>query len=79
MNRFVVEAEGCSGGLALFWTSNININMVFFSRSYIEVNIFDYDGYLIWRFLVIYGFPIASERWKSWDLVLQYVTVMICF
>lgn len=69
VDRFVVDADGCPGGLALFWTSDINISVVLYSCSHIDTNILNLDGIPTWPFVNIYGQPIITKRWKIWELI----------
>lgn len=40
-DHFVVEPDGRCGRLALFWASNININLISYFGSHIEINMLD--------------------------------------
>lgn len=44
MDHFIVEVNGRRGELALFWASIININLVSYFHSHIEVNVLDCDN-----------------------------------
>lgn len=78
VDHFVVDSEARHGGLALFWTSNINTNLVLYYWSHIEANVLDCDNRPIRRFVGIYGNPILNEDWKTWDLTIVFVIKIIC-
>lgn len=44
-DRFVVDASGCHGGLVLFWSLDMNINILSYFHSHIEVTILNYGNH----------------------------------
>lgn len=63
-----VEPQGKSGGIALFWKNVDAVNLLSFSRSYIDVSV-NMSGSNGWRLTGIYGEPARSQRFKIWDLL----------
>lgn len=65
---FVVEAQGRSGGLALFWKEKDQAELIGFSQHHIDVTV-HIDGMSLWRLTGIYGEPNRSLRRSTWDLL----------
>lgn len=65
---FVVNSNGNSGGVALFWKDDNSIRIVSSSSNYIDA-IFNFDFLGSWRFTGFYGFPKRTRRRQSWDLI----------
>lgn len=66
----------------MFWLSSINVNIISYSLSYIEANVLN-DEQPIWRFVGLYGQPMVSNWWKTWDLVNDFcacnnLSLLIC-
>ena len=62
-NMVAKDCEGQSGGLALFWRSDINLTAGLKSRYHIDATITQPDGFK-WRFTGIYGDPKTEKREK---------------
>jgi hypothetical protein len=60
--------QGKGGGLALFWSEEINVNIVSFGNHHIDVRIFNTDG-LTWRCTFVYGKPKAQKRHEMWTFL----------
>ncbi|GMJ10544.1 hypothetical protein HRI_004723600 [Hibiscus trionum] len=69
INGIEVAADGTRGGLSLSWTHDVNINLISFSSSHIDVHITDLDSANTWRFTGFYGSPITSQRSHSWNFL----------
>jgi exonuclease III len=67
-NMFVKDCDGKSGGLALFWKKEVNIELRNFSRYHIDVEVVEEDGFR-WRFTGIYGEPSTEKKEKTWKLL----------
>jgi hypothetical protein len=52
----VVDCEGRSGGLALFWKRNINVELKWKGRMHIDAVVSEEDGFK-WTITGIYGEP----------------------
>lgn len=63
-----VDAQGKSGGLALFWKEKDHIHLCSVSRNHIDVEI-RVDGKQTWRLSGVYGEPDRNQRRKTWDLL----------
>ncbi|KAL6176485.1 hypothetical protein ACLB2K_053118 [Fragaria x ananassa] len=69
-NGVVVYSEGQSGGVALFWEDGLDIIILSKSSNPIDVEVFTVDGSGIrWRLTGFYGYPAATDRHLSWDLL----------
>ncbi|KAK3230421.1 hypothetical protein Dsin_002302 [Dipteronia sinensis] len=66
--KLVVDCVGRSGGLCLFWTNFLKVDLLSFSRFHIDVQVNSHGG-KIWRLTGFYGHPVASERFHSWTLL----------
>lgn len=60
-NMVFKECVGKSGGLALFWRKEVNLNLKEISKYYIDVEVGDDVGGS-WRFTGIYGEPNADLK-----------------
>jgi exonuclease III len=64
----IKNCEGQSGGLALFWRSEINLKTGLISRYHIDAEITESNGFR-WRFTSIYGEPSMEKREATWRLL----------
>lgn len=65
--NFGVPSDGKSGGLAILWKEEINLQIRSFSMGHINTTIKEDNGW--WRFIGFYGNPITNKRKDSWDLL----------
>lgn len=56
------------GGLALFWNSNVNVNITSYSAHHIDAVVCNEWG-RVWRCIRIYGHPEASQKHHTWKLL----------
>ena len=63
---FAVSSDGLSGGLALFWSSDVKVDLKDFSSHLIDIVITQEDG-LSWRTTIIYGEPKKELQHQFWD------------
>lgn len=68
-HAYQVPSLGASGGLGLFWFSEIDLRLRDFSPNFIDVEIGSVGAPDCWRFTGIYGFPVTSERYRTWQLI----------
>ncbi|KAL5819042.1 hypothetical protein ACOSQ4_022884 [Xanthoceras sorbifolium] len=66
--KLVVECVGRSGGLVLFWSDQLDINLLSFSLFHIDVSVSVVRS-SPWRFTGFYGSPEASQRHNAWLLL----------
>lgn len=64
-----VDAVGTRGGLSLGWREGLNLTLKSFSKSYIDVEVKEEAGRVIWRFTGFYGSLVEQDRKESWDLL----------
>lgn len=67
-NMFARDCDGKSGGLALFWKKEVQIELHNFSRYHIDVEVVEKDGFR-WRFTGIYGEPASDKKERTWKLL----------
>ncbi len=65
---FGVDRHGFGGGLALLWSSSIDIHIQSFSNHHIDADVIQEDG-LRWRATGFYGHPERAMRVHSWSLL----------
>uniref|UniRef100_A0A803NFE8 Uncharacterized protein n=1 Tax=Cannabis sativa TaxID=3483 RepID=A0A803NFE8_CANSA len=65
---FTVEAQGRSGGLALFWKANQEGHVVGFSHHHIDFLVRE-EGKEEWRLTGVYGESRRTHRQETWDLL----------
>ena len=61
---FAVDSDGLSGGVGLFWTSDVVVDLQNYSLSHIDVKVT--KGCKSWRFTGFYGEPRTEQRHQSW-------------
>ena len=64
---YAVDSNGLSGGIGLFWTADISIDLKNYSFCHIDVMVrkAGQTG-MAWRFTGFYGAPRAEDRHHSW-------------
>jgi exonuclease III len=67
-NMVVMDCDGQSGGLALFWRAGVNLTVGLKSKYHIDATIMEEDGFE-WRFTGIYGEPKTELRDATWSLL----------
>ncbi|KAL9462155.1 hypothetical protein AB3S75_000204 [Citrus x aurantiifolia] len=71
-NCFAVSSKGKSGGLAMLWNSETNVNISSFSSHYIDAEIVTENGDQM-RCTGIYGHPEANQKKQTWTLLRRLV------
>jgi hypothetical protein len=66
---FVVDCVGKSGGLALLWSDETNVEVQNYSRRHINAKVKTAGGRAEWKFMGFYGHPEASKRCEAWGLL----------
>lgn len=66
---FVVDCHGRSGGLALMWKSENNIQVQNYSRRHINAIVKIGNNGKEWKLTGFYGNPEATNRSESWSLL----------
>ncbi|KAL5543310.1 hypothetical protein UlMin_007094 [Ulmus minor] len=62
------EREGRSGGLCLFWSNNISVQLLSGFKGHIDVMVTSHNS-TCWRFTGLYGNPDTSLRPQFWNLL----------
>ena len=68
-NGLVVPSEGKSGGIALLWIREVEVEIKSFSRSHIDAVVTDHSLDLRWRLTGFYRNPDTNLRRESWNLL----------
>ena len=68
-NGLYVPCHGRSGGLALLWTRDTNLEIKSYSNHHIDAVITEESSNFIWRFTSFYGHPQSHMRQQSWNLL----------
>ncbi|KAI9173768.1 hypothetical protein LWI28_006153 [Acer negundo] len=55
---------GCGGGLCLFWTDRVGVDLLSFSRFHIDVRVTSH-GLTVERLRGFYGHLEAAHRWHA--------------
>jgi exonuclease III len=66
---FVVDPVGRSGGLALFWSNQTELEIYNYSRRHIHAVVKDREGQFSWRLTGFYGHPDCNKRDESWAIL----------
>ena len=57
LNGLTVPSIGRSGGLAMLWSRNINVEIQSYSRNFVDAVVTDPDSSFKWRITSFYGNP----------------------
>jgi hypothetical protein len=68
-NLFVVDLVGKSGGLALLWKEEDNLEIYNYTRRHINAVVKDNEGQLFWKLIGFYGHPNSTKRDESWAVL----------
>ena len=68
-NRLIIPCSGHSGGLALFWSKEVTLEIKSFSKNHIDAMITESSEAFFWRFTSFYGHPKTHLRGESWSLL----------
>ena len=68
-NGLIVPCRGKSGGVALFWTREINLEIKSFSGNHINAIVREADNNSMWRITSFYGHPETHRRYESCRLL----------
>ncbi|KAL5736602.1 hypothetical protein ACOSQ2_031390 [Xanthoceras sorbifolium] len=71
VGKLVIDKIGRNKGLCLFWSQNVEVGLLSFSRFYINVKIGLHTN-KVWRYTGFYGHPKASQRIHSWTLLRRF-------
>jgi len=63
-NIFVVDPVGRSGGLALLWRGEDNLEIYNYSRRHINAVVKDDEGHPYWKLTGFYGIQTAVNGWS---------------
>ena len=67
---FAVDSVGLSGGIGLFWSNDVHVELKNYSNAHINVKVRWKDLDLPqWRFTGFYGAPRAEDRHHSWEFL----------
>lgn len=66
---FCVNSLGLSGGLSLLWNTEINVDVLSYSRNHIDAKVTSLYDPNPWRFTGFYGNPKRNKRRDSWSLM----------
>ena len=82
-HMLVVDCVGKSGGLALLWMSESEVEIQNYSCQHINAKVRSSPTASMWKLIGFYGQPDASKRMESWNL-LRYLARMdptpwVCF
>ena len=73
--KLVVDKVGHSGGICLFWSDNVLVDLLGFSRHHIDVLVSSHNS-LRWRFTGVYGQPNHNLRSLFWKFLLNLGMVL---
>ncbi|XP_074374197.1 uncharacterized protein LOC141714582 [Apium graveolens] len=65
---FSVVRIGRSGGLALFWKTNVDCSIMGYSQNHIDLAV-NVHSVANWRLTLYYGFPERARRKEAWDMI----------
>ena len=65
VNGLIVPRRGRGGGLALLWKREIDLEIMGYSRSFIDAIVTEHDSGFRWRIIGFYGNPETYRRQES--------------
>ena len=68
-NGLILPSEGKSGGMALLWAGDLDVEIKSFSRHHIDAIVIDPKTGFKWRITSFYGNSKTSLRKESWSLL----------
>lgn len=68
VKHFAVDAQGHSGGLALFWKNEGGVNILSSCSNFIDCEC-SHETLGKWRYTGYYGFPEKRKRVESWNMI----------
>ena len=69
LNGLIVPSRGRSGGLALLWSSDMNLEIKNYSNFHIDSIITEPENGFSWRYIGFYGHPETHLREESWKFI----------
>jgi hypothetical protein len=61
---FQVKGNGKGGGIALYWTEDVNVQVIYFSDRHIDAHVSGGPFDHMWRGTFVYGEPKPTDRRK---------------
>ncbi|KAH9799959.1 reverse transcriptase domain-containing protein [Citrus sinensis] len=81
-NCFSVSRNGLGGGLAMLWSSDIDVKIVSYSQHHIDAEICE-EGGSNWRCTGVYGHPETAQKRHTWTLMKRLASLSslpwLCF
>ena len=74
VGKLVVNCKGKLGGLCLFWSSKVRVDLLSFSVAHIDVRVVS-TSERWWRLTGFYGNPDANQRFYSWNLLTRLASM----
>lgn len=67
---FAVDSDGLSGGIGLFWSEDVHLELKNYSKAHIDVRVRRKEQVQTsWRFTGFYGEPRSENRTQSWEFL----------
>ena len=67
INGLIVPRKGKGGGLAMLWKREVDLEIMGYSRNFIDAIIIEQGSGFKWRIIGFYGNPKAHRRKESWE------------
>ena len=64
-NGLIVPSRGRSGGVALFWTQEVNLDINSYSGNHIDTIVKETEGNFQWRITSFYSHPKTHRKYES--------------
>ncbi|KAH7864841.1 hypothetical protein Vadar_034499 [Vaccinium darrowii] len=64
-----VDPEGLSGGLALWWNKDVEIEVELVSKNFVHAIVTDNSNKKVWAATFVYGCPSRAGREMIWDAI----------
>ena len=68
-NGLIVPNSDKSGGLALLWSREVDLEIKSYTKNHIDAVVIETDNGFKWRVTSFYGHPDMHKRYESWNLL----------
>ncbi|KAH7840676.1 hypothetical protein Vadar_020103 [Vaccinium darrowii] len=77
VNSNYVDPEGLSGGLALWWNSDVELEVDMANKNFMHVVVADRLAQKVWAATFVYGCPVRSGRSLIWKEIRKIATTEV--
>lgn len=68
-NGLIVPSNGRSGGLALLWSREVDLEIKSYRKNHIDAVVTKPENGFKWKVTGFYGHPDTHKRYESWNIL----------